>query len=128
MTELISYIVDSNKKEFFFYENNREGNTAMKEKETELAERDGYEELMGIKIPPYPHQLKRLKSYHGTVWLVYKTLDSGCILYSIHGRWKEAKLSKTEGYKVKKFIITPYKEYMERYLDIDELMAEEIRE
>lgn len=115
MTELISYIVDHNKKEFFFFENNREGNTAVKEKEIELAERDGYEELYGTKIPPYPKQLKKLKNYYGTVWLVYRWTETGAVHFSIHGRWKEAKVAKSEGYKVQKFVLTPYEKFQERY-------------
>lgn len=102
---LILYIVDTKAQEFFFFENTREGNTKAKEKETELAERYGYETIYDTKVPPFPKQLKTLKNYYGTVWLCIKWSKG---VYSIHSRWKDAKENIQYGYKVIKFELSPF--------------------
>jgi len=65
-------------------------------------------------------QFKKLKSYHGTIWLCAKWDENNKVAYSIHSHWKTAKENIQYGYDVKKVVLTPYKEYMKQFEDVDE--------
>ena len=107
----IYYLIDFKAKEFFFYEDH----TAAKQKEKELMDKYGplkNKIFPDTDFPPCPVEWKTLKNYYGTVWLAIKWSDSGAAHYHIQGRWKDIKHNKENDYEIKKFVLTPYDEYM----------------
>jgi len=119
--QTISYIINHETKEFFFFEDFNKA----KEKETEIAEKYGYAEIWksGTKIPKYPIQYHTLKKYYGTIYFLYKWYEKGINCY-IEGRKTEIdhirKYNKCEGYTLKKIVLTPYNEFKKQFEEYED--------
>ena len=102
MGHKIMYLIDPTTKEFFFFEEGP-GYYAAKEKQKEF----GTEIVLGSEVPLAPIQYRKLRSYYGTIWLARHNNA-----YIIAGRYKDVKNSLKNGYKITKYVVTPYEQYI----------------
>jgi hypothetical protein len=87
----------------------------MKNESVGLGISDHLDKLM-TSIPKYMHDSKDLPKYYGTVWIAYKFSEDGkSCRYRVDSHFKTVKDRKDDGYTIKKFELTPYKEYMKRF-------------
>lgn len=91
--------------------------TDAKKKEDELGAQVGKEKLYDTFVNPFPIQYKTLKKYYGTVWLSIKRKEGA---FSIHGSKKDADRNIENGYSTERYILTPYKEYINRFKEEEE--------
>ena len=103
----IMYLIDPTTKEFFFFEEGP-GYYAAKEKQKEY----GTETVLGSEVPIVRIQYRKVSSYYGTVWVAYDYTHDA---YIIAGRYKDVKRHLVNGYKIKKYVVTPYEQYIHRF-------------
>lgn len=109
MSKKIYYFIDTEEQKFHFFESREKAKEFSEDLPTEELVIDG--KVINENAKKFPMYQRELRHYYGTVYVAYNWEKSGTIHYELFGRWKDAKRYRDE-YKIKKFELTPYDEYM----------------